>query len=179
MFKAVIVKQRNSRAQQAAQKAKILRGFSSANVARKFVPVVRQLSAGNVDSQAAPGAGPFQRSTWQPFGRAASVRRRVSNCQSSVQASRFAPCRANRPARANPSPLPPLRSHCCSFQNRELRRCLFRLIGGQQNAIRFVLAAPDPAPKLMQLRQTKSLGIFNQHHGSRSEHRHRPRSRSC
>src|SRR6516225_2273575 len=48
------------------------------------------------------------------------------------------------------------------FQNRELRGCLFRLVRAQQNASRFVFAAADPSPELVQLRETESLGIFNQ-----------------
>src|SRR5215211_7249915 len=51
-----------------------------------------------------------------------------------------------------------------SFQNSELCGCLFRLAGSQQNTSRFVFAATDPTPKLMQLRETESLGIFNQHY---------------
>ena len=59
----------------------------------------------------------------------------------------------------------------CSFQNGELRRSLPFLSGSQQDAIRFMLAAADPATKLMQLRQTESLRVFDQHHtGIRNIH---------
>ena len=50
-----------------------------------------------------------------------------------------------------------------SFQNGELRRSLLGLAGAQQDAKRFVFAAADPAPKLVQLGETESLGVFNQH----------------
>src|SRR5207245_3807684 len=50
-----------------------------------------------------------------------------------------------------------------SFQNGELRRSLLGLAEAQQDAKRFVFAAADPAPKLVQLGETESLGVCNQH----------------
>src|SRR5207244_8774107 len=47
-----------------------------------------------------------------------------------------------------------------SFQNGELLGSLLRLRRGQQDTIGFMLSPTDPSPKLMELRQTKSLRVF-------------------
>src|SRR5213076_1680726 len=81
----------------------------------KFVPVVRQLNAGNVDSQAIPKAGPFPKSIRRPRARAASNARLSSSYQSLVQAGRSEPCQADRLGHAIPSLLLPLRSRLLFF----------------------------------------------------------------
>src|SRR5437588_13042116 len=50
------------------------------------------------------------------------------------------------------------------FEHRQLRRCLLRWIRTQQDAIRLVLAAADPSAKLMELSQSETLRILDEHH---------------
>ena len=51
------------------------------------------------------------------------------------------------------------------LQHRQLRRRFRRFLVAQQDAIRLVLAAPDAAAQLMQLREPEALRVLDQHDG--------------
>src|SRR5262249_12207978 len=138
--------------------------FFISSRSRKCVPVVRQLAVENVDSRVIPNADLPGKWTQRPLVRVASIPRRPSSCRSSALAGRFAPCPANRPVHATPNPLRLLQIRYSFFpKQRALPKPLSPELKSAKCNTTYARHARS-APELMQLRQTKTLCVFNQHH---------------